>query len=171
MAKSEIIDIGGGMYRKNVGIVLWRADGKVLFCRRLRLKNELYIGHDWQFPQGGLDEGEDAKGAALRELAEETGVKSVGRVHEDSEWLSYDFPFEYVRDGIKLAGQAQKWFLMEFVGEEDEIAIPSEEFVEYKWVPLSYDMADKVVQFKQAVYRKMLGKFIPVLAEFTGKRI
>jgi putative (di)nucleoside polyphosphate hydrolase len=169
MVKSQFVDIGPGTYRRNVGIVLWRADGRVLFCRRLRLKNELYVGCDWQFPQGGIDEGEDARGAALRELAEETGVRSVGRVREDGEWLAYDFPFDYSRDEIRLAGQVQKWFLMEFTGREDEIAIPSEEFVEYKWTEPSMDMADAVVPFKAAVYRKMLAKFIPLIKALAKK--
>ena len=169
MSKSQLMEIGSGTYRKNVGIVLWRADGRVLYCRRRKLKNELYIGRDWQFPQGGVDEGEDAKGAALRELCEETGVRSTGRVHEDGEWLAYDFPFEYVRDGIRLAGQAQKWFLVEFTGEPGEIAIPSEEFIDCRWAELSMDMAAAVVPFKAPVYRKMIEKFIPLIAGLAKK--
>jgi putative (di)nucleoside polyphosphate hydrolase len=169
MAKSQYLEHDGKLYRKNAGIVLYRADGRVLFCRRRKLKNELYVGRDWQFPQGGVDEGEDAAGAALRELYEETGVKSVGRVHEDDEWLAYNFPFDYERDGIKLAGQTQKWFLMEFTGQEREISIPSEEFIDYRWTESSMDIAGEAVSFKSAVYRKMLAKFIPLIKALTKK--
>jgi putative (di)nucleoside polyphosphate hydrolase len=169
MAKSQFMEIDGKVYRKNAGIVLYNKAGLVLYCRRRKLKNELYVGHDWQFPQGGIDEGEDVKTAALRELCEETGVHSVGRVHEDGEWLAYDFPFVYERDGVILAGQAQKWLLVEFAGKDGEIAIPSEEFIEYRWTEPSMDIAAAVASFKAEVYSKMLAKFIPLIGKLIKK--
>jgi putative (di)nucleoside polyphosphate hydrolase len=168
---AEYISIDGAVYRKNAGIVVFRMDGKVLLCERVleRCDDKSYL---WQFPQGGIEEGEEPKAAALRELFEETGITSTGRILEYPGWLRYEFPSPLVRRGAfpdadskdgNVMGQVQKWFLMEFTGKDSELHFPSEEFASCKWVPLSTGIADSVISFRREVYRKIIPFFIEKL--------
>jgi putative (di)nucleoside polyphosphate hydrolase len=160
-------------YRPNVGIALFNAQGLVLIGRRFRGDGPEIIlpGLEWQMPQGGVDEGEDLRQAALRELWEETGVKSVTYLDETA-WLAYDFP---PYDGpsthrlAKFRGQRQKWFAFRFAGRDDEIdpTMPRNdqpaEFDAWRWERLDR-VADLVVPFRREVYREVAGQF----AKFAG---
>jgi putative (di)nucleoside polyphosphate hydrolase len=106
-------------YRLNVGIALFNADGRVLIGRRFRDDGPEIIlpGLEWQMPQGGVDEGEDHRAAAFRELWEETSVRSADYLGE-TDWLIYEFPpFDNPSHRLaKFRGQRQKWFALRFTG-------------------------------------------------------
>jgi putative (di)nucleoside polyphosphate hydrolase len=159
---------GDSLYRLNVGIALFNSLGQVLIARRLGDDGPETIapGHEWQMPQGGIDEGEDPLTAAWRELQEETSVTSAVYLGETQAWLTYDFP-PYDGPPHRLSpfrGQQQKWFAMRFMGEESEInvtlthgnAVP--EFSEWRWQELS-DVPSLVVPFKRAVYEHVAEAF------------
>ena len=154
-------------YRPNVGIALFNAEGRVLVGRRFRDDGPEIIlpGQEWQMPQGGVDEGEDLREAALRELWEETSVKSAEYLGE-TDWLTYEFP---PYDGpphrlAKFRGQRQKWFALRFTGSEAEIdpltprnGQPAE-FDAWRWERLDR-VADLVVPFRREVYRAVAASF------------
>ncbi len=151
------------LYRPNVGVVLFHPDGRVWYGRRAGTPGP----HNWQFPQGGVDDGEDYAAAALRELAEETGVVSVEPLAEIQQWIAYDFPADY--GGSKQArgwkGQKQKWFAFRFVGEEAEIDLEQHaeiEFDAWRWGPLS-DAPDLIVPFKRGAYQQVVSTFAPLV--------
>ena len=109
-------------YRRSAGVALVNQASAVFVGHRVGVREaSLVDGHEWQMPQGGVDEGEDPYKAALRELYEETNVSSVSLIATAPHWLSYDFPEEALgRWGGGYRGQTQKWFLLRFEGDESE---------------------------------------------------
>ena len=160
-------------YRPCVGIVLFHPNGKVWAGRRIALANSEYDGSPqlWQFPQGGIDDGEDPERAARRELHEETGVHSVEPLAATDDWLTYDLPTSLVGIGLKgrFRGQKQRWFAYRFTGKDGQIAIdppppnadgtPNKaEFDAWEWTTLA-DMPARVVPFKRDLYREIARRF------------
>jgi putative (di)nucleoside polyphosphate hydrolase len=146
-------------HRPNVGVVLFHPDGRVWFGRRAGTPGP----HNWQFPQGGVDDGEDLFAAALRELEEETGVTSVSFLARTQGWITYDFPPQY--QGRKVArgwtGQKQAWFALRFTGDEAEIRLDHHhdiEFDAWRWGRLD-EAPELVIPFKKAAYEKVVEAF------------
>ena len=117
-------------------------------------------------PQGGIDEDEDPYKAALRELHEETSIRSVQKLDEIKEWLRYDLPGGVAKKawGGKYRGQKQKWYALRFTGNESEIDIAhpagghKPEFVEWRWVAMQ-DLPDLIIPFKRKTYERVVNEF------------
>jgi putative (di)nucleoside polyphosphate hydrolase len=146
------------LYRPNVGVVLFHKDGRVWYGRRAGAA----APQNWQFPQGGIDAGEAPLAAAARELAEETGVKSVRLLGQTEDWVTYDFPPEMLgKRREKWRGQKQLWFAFAFDGPDSEIDLTHDthaEFDAWRWAPLS-EAVDLVVPFKRHVYEAVVRAF------------
>ena len=136
-----------------VGIVLLNSNNQVFVGKRI--DNPVNF---WQMPQGGIDENENAFQAACRELKEETGVKNVKLLKEIENSLIYELPENLIGKiwKGKYRGQKQKWFIMKFIGIEDEINIKTKnaEFKEWKWIEIN-QLTSVVVKFKLDVYKKI----------------
>lgn len=151
-------------YRKNVGVMVMNADGLVWVGQRRDRYREA-----WQMPQVGIDKGEDARTAALRELEEETSIPAtqVDVVAETADWLPYDLPHEIVPQiwKGKYRGQKQKWFLLRFTGSDDLIDLDTAhpEFSAWKWMTPT-ELPEAIVPFKRDVYVRVLAEFAPHLA-------
>ena len=156
------------IYRPCVGIMLLNRDGLVFIGRR---KNKALVehvaeGHEWQMPQGGIDDGEEPYPAALRELREETGVTSVSLLAESPDWYAYDIPADIVGQAWKgrYTGQRQKWFALRFEGDESEIEIHHPpgghhaEFDQWRWEPMR-NLPDLIIPFKRPVYEAVVKDF------------
>ena len=143
-------------YRTGVGIVVINNNNKVFVAKRIDNPRNF-----WQMPQGGVDPEEDFLDAAFRELKEETSITSVKLIKELDGFITYDLPDNLL--GIiwkgKYKGQTQKWFVMRFVGEDNEININTKhpEFLEWKWVELS-EITKLVVNFKLNLYQEVQRK-------------
>lgn len=151
-------------YRPCVGLALINPAGLIFAGRRLD------GGADaWQMPQGGIDEGEKPRAAALRELTEETGVTAdlVEFIAKTKGWLTYDLPPELLGKvwGGKFKGQKQRWFLYRFQGRDDQVNIVQahQEFAEWRWIGAD-DMLAGIVPFKREVYGKVIAEFRAHLA-------
>ena len=140
--------------RIGVGIALLNHENKVFVGRRIDNP-----ANSWQMPQGGVDKNEDFLQAAKRELEEETSIRSVTVIKELSEWLTYDLPKNLLGKlwKGKYRGQKQKWFIMKFLGENDEINIKTKkpEFLDWKWIQPSV-LPNIAVDFKVNIYKKMV---------------
>ena len=154
-------------YRPCVGTMVLNRAGHVFIGRRTEGPEHIDMVHAWQMPQGGIDGGEDPWAAALRELYEETSIRSVERLGEIAEWLSYDLPADLVGQAWKgkYRGQTQKWFALRFTGEDREIDIATPgggahepEFVEWRWEPM-HNLAALVVPFKRPTYERIVKEF------------
>jgi putative (di)nucleoside polyphosphate hydrolase len=153
-------------YRPCVGVMLLNRDGMAFLGRRIEGPEHVDLTHSWQMPQGGIDPGEEPWQAALRELREETSVRSVEPAGEIAEWLKYDIPREIVGQVWrgKYRGQTQKWFAMRFTGPESEIDVvhpdgsQEAEFEAWRWEPMQ-NVPDLVVPFKRAVYDRVVREF------------
>jgi putative (di)nucleoside polyphosphate hydrolase len=139
--------------RTGVGIVVLNKKNQIFLAKRIDNPKNF-----WQMPQGGVDKGEDFYAAAVRELEEETSIKTVKLIKEIDGLTTYLLPDHLV--GIiwkgKYKGQKQKWFVVRFQGEEDEININTKhpEFLDWKWVNLE-NLTDEIVKFKFHVYKKI----------------
>jgi len=139
--------------RKGVGVVLLNKNNQIFVAKRIDNPKDF-----WQMPQGGIDKGENYLEAALRELKEETSIKSVEVIQEIQEEITYNLPDSLL--GIiwkgKYKGQTQRWFIMRFLGNDNEINLKTKhpEFLEWKWVDIE-NITDKVVDFKLHVYEKI----------------
>jgi len=149
------------VYRPNVAAILQRENGDILVAERLNIRGA------WQFPQGGIDEGEDAETAMFREIEEETGIKrDLLRILQVRGGYRYAFAKDRLKYGI-YGGQEQTYFLCRFLGEDKDFNLDAthREFAGFKWIkPAEFQMA-WVPRFKQPVYRRVLLDFFGVEPE------
>ena len=142
--------------RKGVGIILLNSENKVFVARRIDNPKNF-----WQMPQGGVDKNEDFLTAALRELKEETNIENVELIKELDGTTTYELPDNLL--GIiwkgKYRGQKQKWFLMRFKGNENEINLRTKhpEFLDWQWIELD-KITKYVVNFKLDIYEIIKNK-------------
>ena len=140
--------------RLGVGIVLLNSNNKVFVGKRI--DNPVNF---WQLPQGGIDKNENILYAANRELKEETSIESVKLIKEIDNWLSYELPKNLLGKiwRGKYRGQKQKWFIMRFVGKEEEINVKTKnaEFKEWKWININ-QLLNVVIDFKLDVYKSIV---------------
>ena len=153
-------------YRPCAGVMVLNSAGLVFIGRRSEGPEHIDETHVWQMPQGGIDRDEDPWPAALRELYEETSIRSVERLGEINDWLSYDIPRDIVGQawGGRYRGQTQKWYALRFTGDDSEINIlepaggHKPEFLAWRWEPMQ-NVPDLVVPFKRPVYARVVREF------------
>jgi len=150
-------------FRPNVGIILLNQRSQVFWGKRIRT-------HSWQFPQGGIDRGENPEQAMFRELHEEVGLhpQHVQVLARTRDWLRYEVPDRFIRRDARghYKGQKQIWFLLQLVGHDWDLNLRATSHPEFDawrwndyWVPL-----DVVVEFKRGVYEMALtelSRFVP----------
>ncbi len=155
------------LYRKCAGIVVFNNKGLVFLGNRVRFKNA------WQFPQGGIEDGESIEEAARRELFEETSIKTAKLVYLDNTPIRYTFnktiQDNFRKKGVETKGQDIYFSLFYFNGKEEEInlktAIP--EFNKYKWDSLDFAV-NNVISFKKEAYKYVAKKFKPIIQQYLA---
>jgi len=160
-------------YRPCVGVMLLNSKGLVFVGRRTGGPEHVDATHNWQMPQGGLDKDEDPYEGAVRELYEETNVRSVSKLAESREWHAYDLPSRVAKETWKgkYRGQKQKWFALRFTGADNEIDVlhpgggkHKPEFVEWRWEKMER-LTQLIIPFKRKVYEEVVKEF----SRFSGK--
>lgn len=148
-------------FRPGVGMMIINSKSQVFMGKRVDSKI-----HGWQMPQGGIDAGETPSAAALREMEEEIGTANGKIIAESRNWYSYRVPKTLIPrlwDG-KYCGQRQKWFLIDYLGEDTDININTShpEFEEWKWIDFDELIGD-VIPFKVKLYRQIIAEFETVI--------
>ena len=148
--------------RLGVGIIVLNKENKVFVGKRR--DNPI---NKWQMPQGGVDRGENLVNAMKRELKEETSIRSIEILKELEGWTKYELP-DYLLGKIwrgKYRGQKQKWFIVRFLGKDEEINLKTThpEFIEWQWLDIE-NLPSVIVHFKKKVYEKLL----PVIKSFIN---
>tara|TARA_X000001036_G_scaffold338686_1_gene317747 strand:- start:28 stop:504 length:477 start_codon:yes stop_codon:yes gene_type:complete len=147
--------------RNGVGIIVLNNKNKIFVAKRIDNPKNF-----WQMPQGGVNKGEDLLAAAFRELEEETSIKNVKLIKEIEGTMTYELPKHLL--GViwkgKYKGQKQKWFLMRYLGNDNDINIKTEkpEFLEWKWIDLNM-ITKVVVDFKLNVYKELQEKIRKII--------
>ena len=149
-------------YRKCVGMMVLNANKEILVGRRLD-----HPSGYWQMPQGGIDENENPKEAVWREMMEEIGTNKAKLIRVSNQWINYDIPPETLKTlpwGHKYIGQRQKWFAFDFLGEDQDINVGTDnpEFSEWKWTEMD-SIVGNIVPFKRNVYSVILEEFKDLL--------
>ncbi|MDX2142683.1 MAG: RNA pyrophosphohydrolase [Rhodospirillaceae bacterium] len=166
MAKDRLRD-DPRPYRRGVGIALINGKGLVFVGQRLDSAEPA-----WQMPQGGIDEGEAPRTAALRELHEEVGTDKAEIVAQTPDWIRYDLPPEIAAKMWKgrYRGQEQMWFLMRFTGRDADIDIKTKhpEFSAWKWLPFA-QLPEVIVGFKRPIYEAVVKAFSGRVAEIARR--
>jgi putative (di)nucleoside polyphosphate hydrolase len=155
-------------FRPNVGIILLNQKSQVFWGKRIRT-------HSWQFPQGGIDRGENPEQAMFRELHEEVGLHPhhVQVLARTRDWLRYEVPDRYIRRDARghYKGQKQIWFLLQLTGHDWDLNLRATDHPEFDawrwndyWVPL-----DVVVEFKRGVYEMALNELARYVPSLDGR--
>jgi putative (di)nucleoside polyphosphate hydrolase len=166
-------------YRDCVGTAVFNARGQVLIGRRKSDDPEDSSETDapWQMPQGGIDKGEKPEATALRELFEETSIRSVEQVAEVPGWIYYDLPDEALGIALKgkYRGQRQRWFAFRFTGKDSEINVTAPgdgsmpaEFDQWRWEDLE-KLPDLIVPFKRDAYEQIVAALRELPAKLRAK--
>ena len=140
--------------RTGVGVIVLNQKNEVFVAKRRDNPTD-----KWQMPQGGVNPGESLNDAMRRELLEETSITNIEVIKELDYWLEYNLPNNLL--GIiwkgKYRGQKQKWFIVKFLGTENEIDIKTKnpEFIDWKWIDI-HDLPKVIVNFKKHIYEKLL---------------
>ncbi len=149
-------------YRPGVGIMLLNARNEVFVGRRIDTRSEA-----WQMPQGGIDDDESPTQAVMRELLEETGIQSARVIAESREWFYYDLPDYLIPKlwGGKYRGQKQKWFALQFFGNDADINIHTQhaEFMQWRWATMD-ELLEIIVPFKRKLYIAVMEEFQAILS-------
>ena len=145
-------------YRTCVGMMILNSNKEILVGRRLD-----HPSGYWQMPQGGIDDNENPKEAVWREMMEEIGTNKAKLIKISNQWINYVIPSETLKTlpwGNKYIGQTQKWFAFDFLGENNDINVGTDnpEFSEWKWSRMNL-IVDSIVPFKRDVYSKILEEF------------
>ena len=140
--------------RTGVGAIVLNKNNKVFVGKRRDNP-----GKNWQMPQGGIDRGESYIDAMRRELSEETSIKNIEILKEINGWSEYELP-DYLMGKIwkgKYRGQKQKWFIVRFLGNDEEINLKTShpEFIEWKWIKVE-NLPGVIVHFKKKLYESLL---------------
>lgn len=159
-----MIDTEG--YRANVGIIICNQQGQVFWAKRIGQ-------YTWQFPQGGIDDGETPEQAMYRELQEEVGLapSDIEILGVTRNWIRYKLPKRFIRTGSQpvCIGQKQKWYLLRLTCPEDSVDVLQSghpEFDGWRWVSYWYPIRN-VVSFKREVYRRALKELLPWIQALT----
>lgn len=158
------MDTKKGRMRLGVGMVLLNKRNQVFAAKKNTVNTKMisfFLKRPWQMPQGGIEDGETPVDAMMRELQEEIGTNNVEIIAETKDWIEYMLPKQLLRRNYTFVGQKQKWFLLKFLGNDNEINLNTtdhKEFDTWKWMG-AQNIIRLSVNFKRSLYIEVFKRF------------
>lgn len=152
-------------YRKNALVLIFKEkNDEIKFFLGKRAEGN-QSDSLYQLPQGGIENGENAHSAAVREMQEELGTDKLEVLHSVPRIHKYRWSNAKEKDVVRWSklvygkcGQVQDLFIMKFSGKDSDFHLDEDELTGFSWVTAD-DLLAKIEPIRRTAAERALSEF------------